>query len=121
MSVVGGADGHGVNLRIGKELFRGRIDLSAIFGCHLLGPMDAWIEEADESGILIGGIFRDVTNLRNFSTADNTDFQHNSTSSINQFAVKSIIFIHVTIIAIVPFSCQTSLGSTWIFSTYYKI
>ena len=82
VGIIGGADGYCVDFGIGEEVFCGDINLSTVFGGHLLGAVGAGIEEADQSGIFIGGIFRNVTDLCDFPAADNTDIQHNSTSLV---------------------------------------
>ena len=82
MGIIGGADGYCVDFGIGEEVLCGDINLSAVFGGHLLGAVGAGIEKADQPGLFIGGIFRNVTDLCDLPAADYTDIQHNSTSLI---------------------------------------
>ena len=80
VGMVGGADGHGINLSIREQLFHGGVGLAAVLLRHLLCPLVHEVVKTHDLCVLIGGVLGEVTSLGNAAAADNTDIQHSTFS-----------------------------------------
>ena len=60
---VGHADGNRINGRVVQQLLGGGIGLNAILGGDLLTPLGIQVEKADQIGVFIGDVLRDVPDL----------------------------------------------------------
>ena len=66
---VGHADGNRINGRVVQQLLGGGIGLNAILGGDLLTPLGIQVEKADQIGVFIGDVLRDVPDLGYLATA----------------------------------------------------
>ena len=69
MSVVGGTDRDGVDLRVCQQLLRRVIGQTTVFGGHILRPALGGIVEAHQLYIRVLRIFRDVPHLGDLPAA----------------------------------------------------
>ena len=69
VSVVGGADGDSVDLRVCQQLLRCVIGQAAVFGGHVLRPAFGGVIEAHQLAVRVGGILRDVPHLGDLPAA----------------------------------------------------
>ncbi len=80
MAAVFHADGHGVDAGVVEQVKIGFVDLAAVLGGHLLGPLGVQIVVARQLHMGVGGIFRQMAHLRDLAAADDTESDHNDSS-----------------------------------------
>ena len=73
MGIVGRADGNRIYRGVCKHLFRGEIDLPAVFFRHVFRSAGGGVIETDKLHMAVGSIFRNVAYLGNFSAAQNSN------------------------------------------------
>ena len=60
---VGHADGNRINGRVVQQLLGGGVGLNAVLGGDLRTPLGVQVEKADQIGVLVGDVLRDVPDL----------------------------------------------------------
>ena len=76
VGVVGGADAHRVDVRVGQQVPPGGVDLAAVLLGQLPGPVLVQVVIAPELRLGVGGVLRDVAHLGDFPAADDSDVEH---------------------------------------------